>query len=426
MVALPYHPPMTQIPATDLRTRLIHHDYEPPQGFLAPQPPVHKASTVIFPNVAALRAREWKDKSSYTYGLHGTPTTYQLEERLATLEGGLQCLLAPSGLAAIATVSLSLLRRGDEVLIPDNAYGPNKALAEVELRHYGIQHRIYDPLDPADLAAKITDATRLVWLEAPGSVTLEFPDLPEQVRICRARGVTTVLDNTWGAGLAFAPFDLLGDGPGGQGSLGVDVSVHALTKYPSGGGDVLMGSITTRDEALHLRIKLTHMRLGLGVGANDVEAVLRSLPSMALRYHAHDMAARDLAQWMGAQTAVAQVLHPALPGSPGHASWQALCGAANAGQGAAAGLFSVVIDARHSQDRVDAFCDALRLFKLGYSWGGPISLVVPYDLPSMRSGSTAHLRPGTVVRFSVGLEAVEDLRADLAQALARAFGGTAG
>lgn len=407
---------MNQTPAADLSTRLIHHDYTPPAGFEAPQPPVHKASTVIFPNVSALRAREWKDKSSYTYGLHGTPTTYQLEERLATLEGGLQCLLVPSGLAAIATVSLALLRQGDEVLIPDNAYGPNKALAEVELHHYGIAHRIYDPLDPADLAAKITDATKLVWLEAPGSVTLEFPDLPEQVRICRARGVTTVLDNTWGAGLAFAPFDLMGDG-----QLGADISVHALTKYPSGGGDVLMGSITTRDEALHLRIKLTHMRLGLGVGANDVEAVLRSLPSMALRYHAHDVAARELARWMGSQAPVTQVLHPALPGSPGHDHWRALCGRVQGGQGAAAGLFSVVIDARHTQEQVDAFCDGLRLFKIGYSWGGPMSLVVPYDLASMRARATPQLKPGTVVRFSIGLEAVQDLRQDLAQAMERAF-----
>ncbi|MDE2414674.1 MAG: PLP-dependent transferase [Comamonadaceae bacterium] len=409
---------MTQPFAPDLRTRLIHHDYRPPAGFEAPQPAVHKASTVIFPNVAALRAREWKDKSSYTYGLHGTPTTYQLEERLATLEGGVQCLLVPSGLAAIATVSLALLRQGDEVLIPDNAYGPNKALAEVELHHYGIRHQVYDPLDPADLAAKISDATRLVWLEAPGSVTLEFPDLPEQVRICRARGVITALDNTWGAGLAFAPFDLLGDG-----GLGVDISVHALTKYPSGGGDVLMGSITTRDEPLHLKMKLTHMRLGLGVGANDVEAVLRSLPSMALRYRAHDMAARALAQWMGAQAPVAQVLHPALPGAPGHAHWRALCGNAGGPEGAAAGLFSVVVDARHTQDQVDAFCDALRLFKIGYSWGGPMSLVVPYDLASMRERATPHLKTGTVVRFAVGLEAAEDLRQDLAQAMEHAFAG---
>lgn len=407
---------MTDTSAADLSTRLIHHDYTPPAGFEAPQPAVHKASTVIFPSVAALRAREWKDKSSYTYGLHGTPTTYQLEERLATLEGGLQCLLAPSGLAAIATVSLSLLRQGDEVLIPDNAYGPNKALAEVELHHYGIKHRIYDPLDPSDLEAKITDATKLVWLEAPGSVTLEFPDLIEQLRICRRRGVTSVLDNTWGAGLAFAPFDLTGDG-----QLGADISVHALTKYPSGGGDVLMGSITTRDEALHLRIKLTHMRLGLGVGANDVEAVLRSLPSLALRYHAHDMAARELARWMGSQAPVCQVLHPALPGSPGHEHWQALCGGPKGGQGAAAGLFSVVIDQRHTQEQVDAFCDGLRLFKIGYSWGGPMSLVVPYDLASMRERATPQLRPGIVVRFSIGLEAVQDLRQDLQQAMERAF-----
>ncbi len=401
----------------DLATHLVHHDYQPPAGFVAPQPGVFKASTVIFPNVAAMRSRDWKDKSGYTYGLHGTPTTFILEERLCALEGGLQCVLVPSGLAAIANVGMALLKSGDEVLIPDNAYGPGKDFANGELARFGVTHAFYDPLDPADLAARITPATRLVWLEAPGSVSMEFPDLCEQVRICRARGVTTGLDNTWGAGLAFAPFDLTGDG-----SLGVDISAHALTKYPSGGGDVLMGSITTRDEGLHLRIQLTHMRLGLGVGANDVEAVLRALPSMALRYHAHDAAARDLAQWMGLQPAVAQVLHPALPGSPGHAQWKALCGAANGRQGAAAGLFSVVIDARHSQAQVDAFCDGLRLFKLGYSWGGPMSLVVPYDLPSMRTGATAHLRPGTVVRFSVGLEAVDDLRADLAQAMHQAFG----
>lgn len=275
-----------------------------------------------------MRSREWKDKSGYTYGLHGTPTTFILEERLCTLEGGLQCLLVPSGLAAIANVALALLKPGDEVLIPDNAYGPNKDLANGELRRFGITHAFYDALDPADLAARITPATKLVWLEAAGSVTLEFPDLCEQVRICRARGVTTALDNTWGAGLAFAPFDLLGDG-----TLGVDISAHALTKYPSGGGDVLMGSVITRDAGLHMKLKLTHMRLGLGVAGNDAEAVLRALPSIGLRYRAHDEATRQLARWMQQQPAVAQVLHPALEGSPGHAHWKALCGSANGGQG---------------------------------------------------------------------------------------------
>ena len=410
---------MTQAnPPRDIVTDLIHHEYAAPAGFLAPQPAVHKASTVIFPNVAAMREREWKDKTSYTYGLHGTPTTYLLEERIATLEGALQCLLVPSGLAAIATVALSLLKQGDEVLIPDNAYGPNKSLAEVELKQYGITHRYYDSQNPADLAAKISPATQLVWLEAPGSVTLEFPDLPQMVRICREHQITCALDNTWGAGLAFSPFDLLRDG----GSLRADVSVHALTKYPSGGGDVLMGSITTRDLALHLRMKLTHMRIGFGVGVNDVEAVLRSLPSMSLRYFAHDKVARELALWMGQQSPVVQVLHPALAGSPGHEAWQALCCTPANPQGAAAGLFSVIIDPKFSQDQVDRFCDSLQYFKLGYSWGGPMSLVVPYELPTMRSLPSSDVKPGTVVRFSVGLEAASDLQADLAQALKTAFG----
>ncbi|GAB3488766.1 PLP-dependent transferase [Curvibacter fontanus] len=392
---------------SDKRTGLIHHPYVPPEGFAAPQPGVFKASTVFFPNVAAMRSREWKDKTGYTYGLHGTPTSYLLEERLCALEGGAQCLLAPSGLAAIATVALSLLQSGDEVLIPDNAYGPNKTLAQGELKDWGITHQYYDPLDPQDLARRIGPKTKLVWLEAAGSVTLEFPDLREQLRVCRQAGVLSALDNTWGAGLAFNAFDL------GRG-LGVDLTIQALTKYPSGGGDVLMGSIVTRDPGLHIRLKLTHMRLGLGVGMNDVEAVLRSLPSLALRYREHDRTARALAAWCQGCAEFAQVLHPALPDSPGHAAWKTLCGAE---EGRAAGLFSVVFDARYRPAQVDAFCDALRLFKLGYSWGGPISLAVPYDLDSMRQPRPAHLAPGTLVRFSTGLEAAADLQADLAQAL---------
>ena len=393
-------------------TDLIHHSYTPPEGFEAPQPGVFKASTVFFPNVAAMRSREWKDKSAYTYGLHGTPTSYQLEERLCTLEGGLQCLLLPSGLAALALVALSLLKAGDEVLLPDNAYDPNKALVEGELMHWGITHQYYDPLDPQDLEAQISSRTKLVWLEAAGSVTLEFPDLGALTRICRQRKVLTALDNTWGAGLAFKPFDLL---PGEAPALGVDITAHALTKYPSGGGDVLMGSVITRDPGLHMRLKLTHMRLGLGVGMNDVEAVLRSLPSMVLRYRAHDEATRALALWADSQPEFVQVLHPSMPGSPGHAQWKALC--VN-GVGGAAGLFSVVLDARFTRAQTDAFCDALKLFKLGYSWGGPISLVVPYTLEKMRSAWPACIEKGTVVRFAVGLEAVQDLQQDIAQALA--------
>ncbi len=390
---------------SDRITDLIHHPYVPPAGFAAPQPGVFKASTVIFPNVAAMRARDWRHKSGYTYGLHGTPTTFLLEERIAALEGGLQCVLAPSGLAAIANVNFAFLKAGDEVLVPDNAYGPSKSLCEGELAHWGITHQRYDPMDPDDLRARLSPRTRLVWVEAPGSVTMEFPPVPQLAAMCRERGILVALDNTWGAGLAFDGF--------AQG--GADLVVQALTKYPSGGGDVLMGSVTTRDEKLHRVVKLCHMRMGLGIGANDAEAVLRALPSIELRYRAHDAAARELARWLQSRPAVARVLHPALPGSSGHAHWQALCGP----QGLAAGLFSVVFDERYTPAQVDAFCDALRLFKLGYSWAGPVSLAVPYDVPSMRSHALGTWTArGSVVRFSVGLEAVEDLRADLAQALA--------
>ena len=393
-------------PSTSMATALIHHPYQPPAGFAAPQPGVFKASTVVFANTAAMRARNWKEKSGYTYGLHGTPTTFTLEARIATLEGGLHTVLAPSGLAAIALTDAALLAAGDEVLIPDNAYNPGKELARNELAAWGITHRFYDPMDANALAAMLTPATKLVWIEAPGSVTMEFPDVANLVRAARSGGARVALDNTWGAGLAFDPFRIEVDANGN--ALGVDLSAHALTKYPSGGGDVLMGSVTTRDPALHLRLNATHMRMGWGVAANDAEAVLRGLPSMVLRYAAADRAGRALAQWWAQRAEVVQVLHPALPGSPGHANWQRLCTQA-------AGLFSVVFDARYSVRQVDAFVDALTLFKIGFSWAGPVSLVVPYDLQAMRRQPAWR---GTLVRFSLGLEAVDDLIADCAQALA--------
>jgi cystathionine beta-lyase len=383
------------------QTELIHHPYRPPQGFDAPQVAIHKASTVYFANTAALRSRDWRHKSGYTYGLHGTPTTFTLEERIATLEGGRETVLVPSGLAAIALVDFALLAPGDEVLLPDNVYGPSRELARHELARMGITHRLYDPQDAAALTAMISPVTKLVWLEAAGSVTMEFPDLTGLVAAAKSRGVLTALDNTWGAGIAFDAF-----------ALGVDVAMHALTKYPSGGGDVLMGSVTTVDEALHERILMTHMRMGQGVAANDAELVLRSLSSLALRYHAHDAAARELGSWMAARPEIARVLHPALEGSPGHAHWKATCRAA-------AGLFSVVFDPRFTQAQVDRFVDALRLFRIGYSWAGPVSLVVPYDLAAMRQPAPYS---GGLVRFSIGLEDVDDLKADLAQALAAMAG----
>ncbi len=398
-------------------TTTIHHPYQAPEGFASPQVPVYKGSTVIFPNTAAMRERQWLDKSSYTYGLHGTPTTFTLEERLASLEGGTHCILTPSGLAAIAQVDLALLKTGDELLIPDNAYAPNQSLASGELKNFGITHQRYNPLDLNDLAQRINSKTRLVWLEAAGSVTMEFPDLIAQVALCKSRGVLCALDNTWGAGLAFNAFDLTP----GQGSepLGVDLTIHALTKYPSGGGDVLMGSIVTRDDALARTIKLSHMRLGTGVGANDVETLLRSLPTLEMRYTTQDKNARQLARWCESQSVFAQVLHPALKKSQGHMHWHKLCVNEKYPEGRSAGIFSVVVDNRFSSAQVDAFCDALRIFKIGYSWGGPMSLVVPYQTSHIRTLSSSHLQGETVVRFCIGLEDVVDLVDDIEQALSR-------
>ena len=390
----------------DIRTQLIHHPYRAPAEFDALPVAVHKASTVFFRNVADLRSRRWKDKSGYTYGLHGTPTTFTLEERIATLEGGSHCLLAPSGLAAVALVDTAFLRQGDEVLLPDNVYGPNQTLAEGELVGWGISHRFYDPMNPADLAAKITPATRLVWLEAAGSITLEFPDLPALTEVIRQantqraasdRRIVSALDNTWGAGIAFNGFE-----------LGADVVMHALTKYPSGGADVLMGSVVTRDPALHHLLVDTHMRFGIGVSGNDAELVLRGLPTTALRYEAQDRATRALAVWMSERPEVAAVRHPALPGSPGHATWQ------RDARGAAC-LFSAIFKPTYSQAQIDRFCDRLQRFRLGWSWAGPISLCAPYDVPSIRRLPWPHA--GGLVRFAVGLEAVDDLRHDIEQAL---------
>jgi cysteine-S-conjugate beta-lyase len=396
---------MNEIPSKS--TALIHHAYKPPVGFESVQPPIHKASTIIFPSVAALRSRDWKHKTGYTYGLHGTPTTFTLEERIATLEGGKFCTLVPSGLAAVVLVDMAFLKAGDELLIPDNAYGPNKTFAQNELAGWGVSHQFYDPMNPADLAARLTAKTRLVWLEAAGSITMEFPDIPALVAVVKNHsdahpsGIVTALDNTWGAGLAFNAF-----------ALGVDVSIQALTKYPSGGGDVLMGSVVTNDEALHQAVHFCHMRVGYGVSGNDCELVLRGLPSIALRYAAQDAATRQLAAWLQSQPQIAAVLHPALPGSPGHEHWKRDCSAA-------ACLVSAVFKPEISQAQIDDFCNSLKLFKLGYSWAGPVSLCVPYDMPSIRPKGWPYA--GGLVRFSVGLEAVEDLQADIAQALKTAF-----
>jgi cystathionine beta-lyase len=381
-----------------IQTTLIHSDYTPPAGFDAYPTAIHHASTVLFKDVASMRASAWTSKEAYTYGLHGTPTTFTLEARLAAIEGGTHCLLAPSGLAAIALVDLALLKSGDDVLLPENVYNPNRDLGRWLTSDFGISARFYDPLVGAGIADLIQPNTKLVWTEAPGSVSMEVPDLRAICAAAHEKGVLVALDNTWAAGLALRGFD-----------VGADIVMQALTKYQSGGSDVLMGAVITRDAALNDRLALAHMRLGLGVSADDTYLVLRGLETMKLRFDAHDAAARTVAAWLKGRPEITKVLHPAFEDCPGHAVWQRDFNGAG-------GLFSVLFDARYSEAQTDRFVDALRLFGIGYSWGGTHSLAVPYRIGAMRP---RWADAGTLVRFNIGLEAPADLIADIEQALAQ-------
>lgn len=378
------------------QTALLHSDYQAPAAFDALPVGIHHASTVLFPNVAAMRARNWKEKGGYTYGLHGTPTTFTLEARLAQIEGGRHCRVVPSGLAAIALVNFAILKAGDDVLLPENVYGPNRDQVVWLERDFGITARFYDPLVGSGIADLMQENTRLIWTEAPGSVSMEVSDVPAICAAARARGVLVAMDNTWSAGLAFKAFE-----------HGVDIVMQALTKYQSGGSDVLMGAVITQDDELNHKIELAHMRLGFGVGMDDVYLVLRSLPSMRLRFDAHDNAAREIAQWLQQRPEISQVLHPALADCPGHLIWKRDFSGAG-------GLFSVIFDARYSEAQIDRFVDGLALFKIGFSWGGAHSLCVPYRMQAMRQ-SWPHR--GGLVRFNIGLESVADLIADIAQSL---------
>jgi len=381
------------------QTALVHSEYRAPEGFQACPPPILRASTVLFENVAAMRARasRWLDKSTYSYGLFGTPTTYELEARLAELEGGENCLLTPSGLAAAAMVDLALLNPGDDLLLPENVYSPAGDLGQWLEAKLGITARTYDPMAGAAIAGLIRSNTRLVWAEAPGSVSMEVPDVPALCRAAHARGVPVALDNTWSAGIAFRGFD-----------HGADLVLQALTKYQSGGSDLLMGAVITRDRELYRKLGMAHLHLGYGVGVEDAYLVLRSLPTLRMRFAAHDAGARKVASWLKQRPEISRVLHPACPDCPGHETWKRDFTGAG-------GLFSVVFDERYPEAQTDRCIDSLKYFRIGFSWGGSASLVLPYRIQGMRS---AWPGSGQLVRFNIGLEDPDDLIADLAQALA--------
>ena len=381
---------------TGLNTALTHSEYVAPEAFSALPMAIHHASTVLFKDVAAMRARRWQDKSAYTYGLHGTPTSFTLEARLAEIEQGNHCLLAPSGLAAITLVDMALLQTGADVLIPDNVYNPNRELGDWLANSFGISVRYYHPLIGAGIADLIQSNTKLIWVEAPGSVSMEVPDIPAICHAAHAKGVLVALDNTWSAGIAFAGFE-----------YGVDIIMQALTKYQSGGSDVLMGAVITKDPALNRRLQEAHMRLGFGVGMDDVYLVLRNLPTLKLRFDAHDASARAVASWLTSRPEISKVLHPAFPDCPGHEIWKRDFTGAG-------GLFSVLFDERYSEAQTDQFVNNLKLFKIGFSWGGAYSLCLPYRIKQMRQDWP---HGGILVRFNIGLEDTQDLIADIEEAL---------
>ncbi|OTG87986.1 cystathionine beta-lyase [Acinetobacter sp. ANC 4558] len=386
------------------QTQLIHAPRLAPQYVSTIQPPLFRASTIIFENTNALFNRHWTDQYDYSYGTHGTPTTFTLGDNIARIEGGKYCLLAPSGLSAINLVNSCFLSHGDEVWVADNIYGPNMEHLLNLKNRYGIQVKVYNPLDVDSFTP--SSKTKLLWLEAAGSVTLEFPNLIGLVKKAKAQNILTAIDNTWGAGIAFNAFNF------GAEHLSIDISVHALTKYPSGGGDILMGSVVTNNLELHHKLFRTHAIQGISISGDDAAQIQRSLSSMQLRYEHQSQSALKLLNWLKKQQHFTQVLHPADQDSAGHKYWKEVCPNAHS-----AGLVSVIFDEKYTLNDIRQFCDALTLFKIGFSWGGPVSLVMLYRLKDIRTLATAHLKTGILVRFCIGLEHPEDLIHDIEKAL---------
>ena len=383
--------------AKDWKTRLIHTDASVPEGFRSLAVPVHRGSTVIFPDSGSAHTEWNQEEFGYAYGLHGTPTTLELAARIAELEGGTRTLLTPSGLAAIGLVDLAFLSAGSHVLIPENAYSPNRILAARLLRRFGIEASFYPSEIGRGIAEHFRPNTHLVWTESPGSITMEIQDVPAISEAAHQRGITVALDNTWSAGVLFPAFD-----------HGVDVSVQAATKYIGGHSDLLLGSVTVRGHAHLDKLGEVRARFGLAVSPDDCSLALRGLTTLAVRLRHVERSALEIARWLAARPEVQTVLHPALDSCPGHDLWLRDFSGSS-------GLFSLVLAPEFSGQQVRAFVDALSLFQIGYSWGGVASLAVAYDMSHVRSRTNYGDR---IVRLNIGLESTADLIADLAQGLA--------
>jgi cystathionine beta-lyase len=361
--------------------------------------PVQRASTIVFPTVAAYQGRREAIYDGYSYGLYGTPTSRELETRLARLEGAERTLALPSGFSAIALTTLAAVTPGQEVLFPDTIYDTVRPFADRFLAGLGIRSRYYDPMLGAAIAGQLADDTALVWVESPGSMTMEVQDVPAIAAAAHARGAKVAADNTWATPLRFKPL-----------AHGVDFSVCALSKYVAGHSDVMMGSVSVADVELYRRLKDHSRFLGLGVSADEASLVLRGLETLAVRMDRAAASAGRLAAWAAGQPGVAEVRFPALASSPGHEVFER-------DFSGGAGLFSVFLEDWTRPVLAEAV-ESLKLFPIGASWGGTRSLVAVLDGPPLRTAAPLRHR-GPVVRFSIGLEDPEDLQADLAAAFAR-------
>ena len=363
-------------------------------------PPVWRASTILYDTVADMRATARGDTHhKLFYGRRGTPTQWALADALTELEPGAEgTFLYGSGVAAIAAALLSVLSPGDELLLIDNAYGPTRSMATGLLARMGITTRFFDPMIGSGIADLITDKTRAVFLEAPGSLTFEVPDVPAIIAVAKARGLTTLLDNTWATPLLFPAIE-----------KGIDLTILAATKYIVGHSDAMLGSVTAAPDHWD-RLRTTSFQLGQIASPDDAWLGSRGLRTLAVRLRQHGESALKIACWLAEQPEVATVLHPALPSCPGHDNF------VRDFKGAS-GLFSFVLNGGTDAAR-SALIDGLELFGIGYSWGGFESLAVPTDPERYRSVSKPHFA-GPVIRLQIGLEDADDLIADLAAGLAR-------
>jgi cysteine-S-conjugate beta-lyase len=378
-------------PETTLAT--AGRDTKAQKGFV--NPPVVHGSTVLYPSADDLHAH----RGEYQYGRRGTPTTKALQQAMMALEGG-QCAgvgIAPSGLAAITTTLLAVLKAGDHLLVCDNAYRPTRNFCNGILARYGVETTYFDPLIGRGIAELFKANTRAVLVEAPGSQSFEMPDIPVIASVAHARGALVIDDNTWATPLFHRSLD-----------QGVDISVQAATKYIGGHSDIMFGTVSANAKAWPLVAEAIQL-LGVCAGPDDVFLAIRGLRTLAVRLAQHHRSGLEIARWLATRPEVASVLHPALETDPGHAIWKRDFTGAS-------GLFSVVLKPA-SQKAVDALLDSVELFGMGYSWGGFESLIIPFDCTTYRT-ATKWQPGGPTLRLHVGLENVEDLKADLAQGFA--------